>query len=291
VAKRKQRQVKPTKPTYDLDIIIPVYGQPDLLAKCLEALPEACGPIRAHTILVDDCGPEQDKLTEVYRSLNGTSRLVRNRQNSGFAKTVNAGVSAGTSPYILLLNSDVILQPGAVPAMVSEFDDPAVGVVGCKLLFADSRWDHINKREMMGTVQHAGIAVNIRGQLYHVNLGWEADHPKVSKRREMQAVTGACLMTRREVWRGILAEYKKFGDPTGGALNEVYERGTFEDVELCLAAKAHGYKVIYTPHAVGYHYVGASVTQNSGQFPMNRNQMIFNARCGHLLQWDEYKYL
>lgn len=281
MAKRKQR---PVKDQPQLDIIIPVYGQSALLQKCLEALPEAAGNVTYQVILVDDCGPEQEQLTEVYRGLNGNSRLLKNKVNSGFARSVNNGVATGKAPFILLLNSDCILSSGAIPAMLKEFDDPAAGIAGCKLLFADSRWGN------EGRVQHAGIVRNPAGHLVHVNLGWSADHPKVNERREMQMVTGACMMTRRKVWQQVTAEYRKFGDPTLGALNEVYDKGGYEDVEFCLAARAQGYKVIYTPDAVGLHHVGASVTGAKEAFPLNRNAMIFGARCGHLTIYDEWRF-
>lgn len=282
MAKRKH---KPIKPEYTLDVVIPVYGQADLLSKCIAALPEAAQDTPYRLIIVDDCGPEQDQLGQVYRSLNGNSKVLRNPQNSGFARTVNGGVAQSSAPYILLLNSDCILQPGAIPAMLKEFDDPETGIVGAKLLFGDNRW------QQAGKVQHAGLCRNMQGQLVHVNLGWSADHPRVNERREMQMVTGACLMIRREVWRKITAEYHKYGDPSTGALNEVYDRGGFEDAELCLATRAQGYRVIYCPQAVGYHYVGASITASREAFPMGRNAMIFGARCGHLVEYDEWKYL
>jgi GT2 family glycosyltransferase len=301
MAKRKH---KPVRIEYALDIIIPVYGQADLLSQCIAALPAAADSIARfdsqhnwllgedspsvilyRLIIVDDCGPEQDQLGQVYRSLNGNSKVIHNRQNSGFAKTVNSGVSQGNAPFILLLNSDCILQPGAIPAMLKAFDDKDVGIVGPKLLFGDNRWNQ------GGKVQHAGLCRNLQGQLIHINLGWAADHPKVNERREMQMVTGACLMTRREVWGKVLAEYRKYGDPSSGALNEVYDRGGYEDVEYCLAARTQGYKVVYEPEAVGLHYVGASIMASGGQFPIGRNAMIFGARCGHLVEYDEWRYL
>lgn len=282
MAKRKH---KPAKVEYLVDVVIPVYGQAELLSKCLEALPEAASGTPYRLIIVDDCGPEQEQLGHVYRSLNGNSKLIRNRANSGFARTVNAGVASGVSPHILLLNSDCILQPGAISAMLKEFDDPTVGIVGAKLLFGDNRW------QQQGKVQHAGLCRNIQGQLVHVNLGWDANHPKVNQRREMQMVTGACLMTRRKVWERVTAEYRRYGDPTQGALNEVYDKGSYEDVEYCLAAKSQGYKVIYTPDAVGLHYVGASIMGASQAYPLGRNSMIFGARCGHLVEYDEWRFM
>lgn len=271
------------KPEYILDIIIPVYGQASLLAKCLDSLKSAT--ISYRLILVDDCGPEQEQLEMVYGSLNGTSRLLRNRENSGFARTVNTGVNIGNAPFILLLNSDIELQHDTLTNMLAEFDNSEVGVVGPKLLFAD------NRHGGEGKIQHAGLCVTFQGQLVHANIGWNADHPKVNQRREMQAVTGACLMTRRAVWQKILAEYRHFNDPTMGAMNEIYGKGCFEDVEYCMAARAHGYKVIYAPNAIAKHYVGASILGNKEAYPINRNAMIFGARCGHLIQWDDWKWM
>lgn len=282
MAKRKARQPKNEN---QLDIVIPVYGQSELLQKCLSALNEATQGVDYRLFVVDDCGPEQEQLSYLYNSLNGTTRILRNAQNSGFARTVNTGVSYGNAPYILILNSDVILQPGAIPAMLKEFEDNDVGIVGCKLIFADGRWGN------EGRVQHAGICRNVRGELIHINLGWKADHPKVNERREMQMVTGACMMVRRATWKVVTDEYRRHGDPTKGAFNEVYDKGAFEDVELCLAARAQGYKVIYTPEAEGLHYVGASVTGAGEGFPLGRNALIFGARCGHLVEYDEWKYL
>lgn len=280
-----RRLKRPVKEQYQLDIIIPVYGQADLLQKCLEALPDAAGEIRYRLILVDDCGPEQEQLDRVYRGLNGNSRLLKNKQNSGFARACNTGAAIGNTPYLLFLNSDCILEPGAIPAMLAEFEDSVVGVVGARLLFADNRWGN------EGKIQHAGICRNVTGQLVHINLGWSADHPRVNERREMQMVTGACLMARRSVWSQVLAEYRKYGDTTLGAFNEVYDKGCYEDVEFCTAARAQGYKVIYCPGAVGRHYVGASVTAAKEQYPLGRNSMIFGARCGHLVEYDEWRYL
>ena len=107
----------------------------------------------------------------------------------------------------------------------------------------------------------------------------------------MQAVTGACLMTKREVWRKVIKIYQESGDKTGGALNEVYGRGTYEDVELCFVARSLGYKVIYQPLAAGTHFVGGSSAMQKEGFPLGRNEMIFRARCGGLLAWDEWRWL
>jgi GT2 family glycosyltransferase len=141
-------------------------------------------------------------------------------------------------------------------------------------------------------VQHAGLAINTQGRPFHIQKGWNANNPRLDQARAMQAVTGACLMTRRDVWQNVARTYQKAGDPSTGAFNEIYGRGTYEDVEYCFAVRGNGYKVVFEPAAVGHHHVGASVTQrqNGSGYPLERNRLIFMARCGHLLFWDEWLF-
>jgi GT2 family glycosyltransferase len=273
--------------TGDLDVIIPVYGRPDLLERCLASLEATRGALDVRLILVDDASPEPAALEPIYARLNGRARLIRNRQNSGFPRTVNRGVALGFAPLVLLLNTDIELQPGCLQAMIAEFADPQVGIVGPKLIFPPDSFD---PHRPAGKIQHAGMAVNFRGQFIHANIAWSADHPKVNERRVVQAVTGACLMTRRSLWASITKFYRSSGDPTSGALNEIYGRGTWEDVEYCFAVRGQGYQVIYTPNAVAYHAVGGSSAQVGQGYPLARNEMIFRARCGHMLAWDEFRF-
>ena len=166
--------------------------------------------------------------------------------------------------------------------------DALTGVVAPKLLFPDDANIIPNAR---GKVQHAGMAISAAGRPFHIQKGWATDNPRVDQPRAMQAVTGACLMTRRDVWQTVARAYQKSGDPSNGGFNEIYGLGTYEDVEYCFAVRGNGYKVVFEPAAVGYHHVGASVTSRpEGGYPLGRNHSIFMARCGHLLFWDEWLF-
>lgn len=302
MAKKRRPQRFPNS-HHELDIVIPVYGQPDLLRDCLKGVEMAGLDVDYQLFIVDDFSPNPDEMNVIYYSLNGTAKVAKNAQNRGFPYTVNRGVSLGTSPAILLLNSDVILQSGALRTMLKMLwaDKPPhhqidplppgapVGVVAPKLLFPP---DQNDPHRPAGKIQHAGMAFNGAGKPVHVNIGWSADNPKVNIPRSLQIVSGACLMTKREVWNQVTGNYNRSGDPTSGAFNEMYGRGTYEDIEYCLAVRGHGYKVIYEPGAIGYHYTNASIKQvieESGEgYPMLRNESIFRARCGHMIFWDEW---
>lgn len=231
----------------------------------------------------------------VYSTLNGDAQLIRHNENRGFPATCNDGAAAGDAPAILFLNTDVVLEAGAIRAMlktlwsddlpksmIAPHEGPA-GIVGPMLLFPED-----TPHGPAGKVQHAGLDFNIGGRPIHVNIGWSPDNPKVTMQRAMQAVTGACLMTRRETWNAVTQSYRAAGDPSTGGFNLVYGRGTWEDTEYCFAARSNGYRVIYEPAARGTHFVGASSAINNDPFPLQRNESIFKARCGHLMMWSEF---
>ena len=97
----------------------------------------------------------------------------------------------------------------------------------------------------------------------------------------MQAVTGACFMTRRTLWNQV------------GGFSAVYGLGTFEDIEYCFSVRSLKSKVVFQPEARGYHYVGGSIVQGAGRsgFPLAVNQTIFKGRWAHAMEWDSYRFL
>jgi len=228
-------------------------------------------------IIADDCTPEDKGRDELYAYLKpwkGKSKVkvCLSNQNRGFAGNNNWGVRQGYAPLILLLNSDTtIITPGWLKAMVDEFNDPSVGVVGAKLLFPE---DSEDIKRPAGKIQHAGVVFNCLGQPYHVYLGWPPNDSRTCRQKEFQAVTGACLMTRRELWNRI------------GGLDPVYTVGNFEDVEYCLMAKELGYKVVYQPAASLVHYAGGSGNSETAK----RNETIFRLRMQNFIRYDEYKH-
>ena len=95
----------------------------------------------------------------------------------------------------------------------------------------------------------------------------------------MGAVTGACMLVRRPLWKLL------------GGFSEVYGLGTFEDIELCLRARKLGQAVAFQPLATAIHDVGASALATGTGFPVAENQQIYYQRCKPILFWDEWQYL
>lgn len=259
-----------------VDVVIPVFNQFDLLEKCLDALPAAAGECKIRVWLVDDGSTHPLRQLKFPRlQSNGINvKYVTNAQNRGFPFSVNRGAEKGRSEFILVLNSDVVLADEAIEIMVEEFAFEKVGIVGAKMLFP---LDCTDEHRPAGTIQHAGMVITFGGKPLHVHLGWPADHPRANKHREMQLVSGCCMMVRRSVWELV------------GGFAEVYGRGTFEDMELCVAARLRGFLVMYQPAAWGYHYAGASI-DGEHNFPLAQNLMLWKYRCGDFVYWDEWRF-
>lgn len=263
--------------TPGLDIIIPAFGLMDELGRCLEALDESAAFVeRAFSVhIVDDRGPEPIRKDRLPKLETLTLNLYRNTRNLGFPQTCNAGAFHGSKSLLLFLNTDVELEPEALSFMIDEFEDSEVGVVGIKLLFPRGS---TNPKRPAGQIQHAGVALGFDGKPFHIHIGWPADHPRANKHQEMQFVTGAVFMTRRSLWNEV------------GGFAEVYGRGTYEDIEYCVAIRSLGFKVIYQPAAVAYHAVGASAIAARVGFNTQRNEMIWRIRCGELAFWDSWRF-
>jgi GT2 family glycosyltransferase len=277
----------PTAPRALVDIVMPIFGEWALAEKALDALAaSAVGLSEGYRVIVVDNGTPawedaegkritpQDQAIAVKDRLRPGDVFFRIEENEGYPRAVNKAAARGVSPLLLILTADVYLMPGAISAMVRGLDDPQVGVVGPLLLFPEG-----TKYGPSGRVQHAGISFDIRGKTFHHFIGWTPENPRVNKPAEVSAVTGACLMTRRNLWNQI------------GGFAEVYGKGTYEDMEYCFAVRQGGAKVLYLPSARGYHVVGGSMQAgaNRSGFALPVNETIFRGRWQHMLMWDEWR--
>lgn len=285
MAKRKSKNVQ-SKPNISkhnissalVDIIIPVHQRFDLLGQCIEAFPDATDGTNYNVVIVDNGSPKEtaDEFYSQYPDI----KVIRNKENVGFPKSCNQGFDRSFSPFVFFLNSDVILKPKSIAYLIDEMRaDPKVGVAGMKLIFPEQTdLPQNNGNRPAGKLQHIGLATNIRAEFVHMFIGWSPDHPKVNAMRDVYAVTGAAMMTRRNIFA------------KAGKFNEIYGRGTYEDVDFCLTARELGYNIIVVPKAEGIHHTGATaVTYNLG-YPLNENRMIFLQRWQNKLDWTEINH-
>ena len=214
--------------TFDCSIIIPVWNNLALTTQCLMALAEVTHGVSYEVILVDN--HSTDGTPAFLAGLSGDVTVITNDENLGFAKACNQGARAAKGEYLVFLNNDTIPQTGWLSALVDEVQAHSdVAVVGSKLLYED------------GTIQHAGVAFSREFLMpYHMYPGVPADAPFVSRRRELQCVTAACMLIRRQAFAQV------------GGFDEGYKNG-FEDVDLCLKLGEKNWKIVYQPQSTVIH--------------------------------------
>jgi GT2 family glycosyltransferase len=281
MSRKRQKRRKPVKTKSLLDICILVHGRFDLLTQCIQSIPDAVGDISYHVYLWDNASPDKAIADEFYAHPIEHTTVIRNSHNAGFPKGCNAAASRGKSPLIFFLNSDVILHSGSIDKLVRIMDEPKVGVAGMKLVFPEEHAGLNPAIRPAGRLQHIGLSSNIRAEITHPFISWSPDHPKVMAMadKEPLGVTGAALMTRRNLW----TKAKGFFDG--------YGRGTYEDIDYCMTVREMGYNIAVDPQAVGIHYVGATAEKYNVPYNLHYNRMTFMQRWGEKLSWWDWRIL
>ena len=232
-----------------VSIIIPVFNNLTLTRVCLESLAKAKVAARFEIIVVDNASTDGTAEFLKIEAAAARVHVLTNSQNEGFAQACNFGAQAAHGSILLFLNNDTQVTNGWLDALLEIAQQPDVGAVGAKLLYADGR------------IQHAGIEF-INGVPDHPHRHAAADLPAANRQRELDMVTGACLMTSRDVFIKL------------GGFDETFRNGV-EDVDYCLRVRALGLKVIYEPKSVVFHHEGRS----AGRFDhVNENLKIFFGR-------------
>ena len=255
----RQRELR-RKPVL-CSIIIPVWNRLDLTEQCLMKLAAVTRGCEFEVIIVDN--GSTDRTPEFLATLSGDVRIIRNEKNLGFAVACNQGARVAQGQFVVFLNNDTLPLEGWLLALLEEAESsPDIAVVGSKLLYED------------GTIQHGGVAFSwLYGTGYHLYARMPADAPMVNRRRELQAVTAACMLVRREAFEAV------------GGFDEGFRNG-FEDVDLCLKIRDRGGRVVYQPKSTLYHLESQTPGRKTHE---QENVSRFRARwSSHWWLPDEY---
>ncbi|MBV8343703.1 MAG: glycosyltransferase family 2 protein, partial [Candidatus Eremiobacteraeota bacterium] len=233
----------------DLSVVIPVYDNWWLTARCLralEALRLRCA-FEFETIVVDNASTDE---TPHAIGAFPWVRYLRHDENLNFAGACNAGARAALAPLTLLLNNDAYPLGDALTPLLAAFERDDVAIAGGALFSADA------------ITQAAGLVLlrNAHWHYYCRNLPAELAAARAS--REALAVSGAAMAVRTEWFLGA------------GGFDESFVNG-FEDVDLCLRAREQGRAIAYVADARFAHYEAAS----AGRFAREtENELRFYAR-------------
>ncbi|RYF22128.1 MAG: glycosyltransferase [Oxalobacteraceae bacterium] len=233
-------------------IIIPTRDRADLLRTCVTGLFNRTAYPDVEVVLLDN-GSTEPEAVALLNEL-AQDRRVRILAQPGpfnWSALNNAGVEHMRGEVAILLNNDTeVIEPDWLREMVSHAIRPEVGIVGAKLLYADR------------SVQHAGVVLGPAGRATHMWRHAPGDAPgylnQLITTRQVTVVTGACLAIRRTVYDAI------------GGCDASNLAVTWNDSDLCLRARAHGLRVLWTPHARLLHLEQA--TRGTDDTPDNQDR-------------------
>lgn len=215
-----------------ISILIPVFGRRDWTTACLISIQETVGKHQCEVILIDDGSKEED-----YRDMRNIPglRYLRNDINLGYLSSVNIAAKQAVGDYLVLLNNDVIVQPGWLDALGEIFCRyPNAGMAGAKLIYPD------------GLLQEAGCEVSESGFARNVGRG---DHPDKSCYQFVKSVdycSAACVMIPRELFSEV------------GGYDSYFAPAYYEDVDLAFKIRELGRGVYYQPLCRVFHAEGAT---------------------------------
>ena len=239
-----------------MSVVVVTYGHAVLPLACLQGLATHAGP-DVEVVIVDNASTDQTP-TLLHR-VDGAV-VVRNTENRGFLLACNQGVEASSGPVVVLLNNDAVVEAGALAAAAAALDSvPGAGIVGGALVAVDGR------------LQEAGSIVWRDGSCEGYGRGDDADGFAYRFRREVDCVSGAFLATTRRTW-----------DELGG-FDAAFAPAYYEDVDLCLRARADGHPVIYEPAARVAHLEHGSGTVTTARSSMLRSRDRLRERHGAML--------
>ncbi|MDN3654406.1 glycosyltransferase family 2 protein [Ferruginibacter paludis] len=248
-----------------VSIIIPTKNCAPLLKNCVESILEKTAYPNYEIVIIDTGSNESDAIHLLNKfKTNEKINVLDYKEKFNFSKVNNFGVGHASGDYYVFLNNDTeVIVEEWLNNLVFFADIKQVGAVGSLLLFPNN------------AVQHAGIVLGFRETADHVMRNFPSDSDgyfgSLSCTREVSAVTAACIMVRKDIFRQV--------NGFEGSYESVYQ-----DVDLCLKIRNKGYTIICTPASVLFHH--ESISRGNDYDFMDR--MLLKDQWESVLRSDPY---
>ncbi|MBB6576810.1 GT2 family glycosyltransferase [Comamonas odontotermitis] len=247
-------------------IIIPTKNYGHLVRQCVDSIRATVKQAQYDLIVIDHESTEAASL-DYFAQLaqDGTATVLRYKGPFNFSAINNWAVRQLTRSYThyLFCNNDIeALHEGWLEQMLSQCQDPSVGMVGAQLLYPDRT-----------SIQHAGVCVGAFGIAEHYGKFLKLPPDRVDIAfmgrlvctHEVSAVTAACLLMRKEAFDAIDGYDEKLAVGFG-------------DVDLCLRTLQLGWRVLYCPQATLIHHESITRGKAEGYDPHPEDSALFASR-------------
>lgn len=240
----------------EVTIVLILWNKGEFTHQCLQSLASLSSRHVKFSVLVID-NASTDITSTLLSRVDGIT-VVRNEENVGFLRACNQARDLLSSPYVLFLNNDTIVHPGAIEAAMSCIgSDPKIGAVGGRIILPDGR------------LQEAGNILWSDGTCQGFARGKKPDASEVMFRRPTDYCSGAFLLTRTELFQSF------------GGFDERYLPAYYEETDYCVNLWKAGYKVIYEPRAAVTHFEFGSAELSAKAFSLmaiNREKFLLKHR-------------
>ncbi len=228
-----------------VSVLVPAFGNADLTLRCLRSV-LAHTPAGTEILVVDDASPDDTFERLSVFAQNHPIALHRNDTNLGFPKTVNRAAALSKGELLLILNSDVVVTPGWAHGLFTALEGEArAGLVGP---LGSDTGDVATFAASYHSVEELDrVAASLAGRGV----------------RQVDKLSLFCGLLERKVFESV------------GGLDERYDRGLFDDDDLCMALRDRGHSVVLCENTFVHHSAGSSFRRLSAleyiaRFEVNR---------------------
>jgi GT2 family glycosyltransferase len=225
--------------TPTLSVVIPCWEQATITAECLASLLACSAEVSLEIIVVNNASKD-----DFYQRLRAHPEItvLDMPRNVGFGPGVNAGVKRAQGQYVMVLNNDVQVAPGALSAMVEALETmPKVGVVGPKVISFDGR------------LQEAGALLRSDGSGQFIGFSGDIDDPRFNYPRAVEHLSATGIIVRRALFEEL------------GGFDDIYAPAYCEDADFSLKVRQAGALLWYQPKAVIAHHLSKSTDSKEAQ--------------------------
>ena len=229
----------------DLSIIIVNWNSAHYVRKCLNSIYRNITDLDFEVIVVDNASYEGSD--RIIHEEFPKAKYVQSEKNLGFAAANNLGYEHACGNAVLFLNPDTEVVNDAIQKMLHAlYSLSDVGIVGCRLLNSDLSVQTSCIQPFPTILNQVMDAEVLKNWMPMAKIwGMSALYTSNSKPVEVEAVSGACIMTKRDTFDSVnhfSADYFMYS----------------EDIDLCMKAKQKGLKVYFVGNAEVIHHGGGS---------------------------------
>ena len=224
---------------FTVSVVILTWNSERQIGQCLDSLERGLEAFSSEIIVIDN--GSQDRTCAIVREMRADVQLLCNPANRGVAPARNQGVRRARGKYIVILDDDTVVRPGALDCLIHYLEDhPGVGLCGPKLVGVDGTLQ-LSCR-LFPTLQDK-LARRLPlspATIRKLTAATEIAHWDHESSRPVDYVIGACQVIRSAALDAVgLFDERIFYGP--------------EDVDICLRLQQAGWSVVYNPEAIVVH--------------------------------------